>query len=116
MSSGSHKGGLLQCLAPAYMGSFSAQGAQLRSQGLNRIGNMLVPNSNYCAFEDWLMPILDALLAEQGQGQHWTPSKVQRFCPVLTREQVMHASLHSEAHSSCLHASSVQSLHGSICC
>ena len=67
---------MLQCLAPSYLGSFRAQGAKLRSQGLNRIGNMLVPNSNYCAFEDWLMPILDTLLAEQSSGQHWTPSKV----------------------------------------
>ena len=67
---------LLQCLAPSYLGNFRAEGALLRSQGLNRIGNMLVPNSNYCAFEDWLMPILDTCLAEQSQGQHWTPSKV----------------------------------------
>lgn len=28
-------------------------GEDLRRQGLNRIGNMLVPNSNYCKFEDW---------------------------------------------------------------
>lgn len=30
-----------------------------------RIGNLLVPNDNYCKFEDWLMPILDQLLLEQ---------------------------------------------------
>ena len=60
------------------MGSWHKQsGTQLRSQGLNRIGNMLVPNSNYCAFEDWLMPVLDAMLAEQAQGTRWTPSKVR---------------------------------------
>ena len=54
-------------------------GAELRKQGLNRIGNMLVPNSNYCKFEDWIMPILDAMLEEQEkQGVNWTPSKVRR--------------------------------------
>jgi deoxyhypusine synthase len=38
---------------------------------------MLVPNSNYCAFEDWIMPILNAMHAEQEQhGTNWTPSKV----------------------------------------
>lgn len=37
-------------------------GAELRMKGLNRIGNMLVPNSNYCKFEDWIIPILDACL------------------------------------------------------
>jgi len=35
------------------------------NQGLNRIGNMLVPNENYCKFEEWLMPLLDKMLDEQ---------------------------------------------------
>lgn len=30
-----------------------------------RIGNLLVPNDNYCKFEDWLIPILDQMLLEQ---------------------------------------------------
>lgn len=47
---------------------------------LNRIGNLLVPNSNYCAFEDWVMPILDAMVAEQEGPEKvkWTPSTVIR--------------------------------------
>ena len=49
---------------------------ELRKRGLNRVGNLLVPNSNYCAFEDWVMPVLDAMKAEQdAQGTAWTPSK-----------------------------------------
>lgn len=52
-------------------------GRELRLQGLNRIGNMLIPNSNYCKFEDWIMPILDEMLVEQNEkGVNWTPSKV----------------------------------------
>lgn len=45
---------------------------------LNRIGNLLVPNSNYCAFEDWVVPILDTLVAEQDgpNGETWSPSKI----------------------------------------
>lgn len=67
--------GWLQCLAPTYLGDFALKGADLRARGLNRIGNMLVPNSNYCLFEDWVMPILDALLREQQElGTRWTPS------------------------------------------
>ena len=64
-------------MAPTYAGDFQLRGKDLRAQGLNRVGNMLVPNSNYCAFEDWIMPILDAMLREQKQGTLWTPSKVQ---------------------------------------
>lgn len=73
---------LIKCLAPTYLGSFSTPGAALRAKGLNRIGNLLVPNNNYCAFEDWLVPILDKMLEEQEASRssdeplHWTPSKV----------------------------------------
>ncbi|KAK5681119.1 Deoxyhypusine synthase [Elasticomyces elasticus] len=72
----------IKCLAPTYLGSFSAAGATLRKQGMNRIGNLVVPNSNYCAFEDWVMPILDRLLEEQEAAKgtegefSWTPSKI----------------------------------------
>ncbi|KAF5736871.1 putative deoxyhypusine synthase [Tripterygium wilfordii] len=68
---------LIKCLAPTYKGDFSLPGAQLRSKGLNRIGNLLVPNDNYCKFEDWIIPILDQLLREQTEKKvSWTPSKV----------------------------------------
>ena len=40
-------------------------GRTLRDKGINRIGNLLVPNDNYCKFEDWMMPILDKLVEEQ---------------------------------------------------
>lgn len=54
-------------------------GADLRSKGLNRIGNLIVPNTNYCIFEDWILPILDQLLFEQKRdGIIWTPSKIIR--------------------------------------
>ncbi|KAL6773897.1 DHS1 [Auxenochlorella protothecoides x Auxenochlorella symbiontica] len=67
----------IKCMSHTYLGDFALKGADLRSRGLNRIGNMLVPNSNYCGFEDWVMPILDAMLAEQqNAGTRWTPSKV----------------------------------------
>ncbi len=49
----------------------------MRARGLNRVGNLLVPNDNYCAFEDWVMPILDAMRAEQSSREApWTPSAV----------------------------------------
>ncbi|CAK7219379.1 Deoxyhypusine synthase [Sporothrix curviconia] len=73
----------IKCLGDTYMSSFSADGAKLRSKGLNRIGNLVVPNDNYCAFEDWVVPILDKMFEEQEAARaagdetfHWTPSKV----------------------------------------
>jgi len=42
---------------------------------MNRIGNLVVPNDNYCKFENWMNPILDAMLEEQkASGKVWTPS------------------------------------------
>lgn len=72
----------IKCLGDTYLGSFSAVGADLRKKGLNRIGNLVVPNANYCAFEDWVVPILDKMLEEQEASKgtddeiNWTPSKV----------------------------------------
>ncbi|KAJ2779157.1 Deoxyhypusine synthase [Coemansia interrupta] len=67
----------IKCLAPTYLGDFHLKGQEMRSKGLNRIGNLIVPNDNYCKFENWLMPILDQMLKEQKeQGVLWTPSSV----------------------------------------
>lgn len=68
---------LIKCLAPTYLGSFELEGKRLREQGINRIGNLLVPNDNYCKFENWVIPLLDEMLEEQrSSGVLWTPSKV----------------------------------------
>ena len=37
----------MKCMAPAFMGKFEYDGVELRKRGLNRIGNMVVPNDNY---------------------------------------------------------------------
>lgn len=72
----------IKCLGNTYLGSFDQPGAGLRAKGMNRIGNLLVPNDNYCHFEDWVMPILNKMLEEQEESKsseeplHWTPSKV----------------------------------------
>jgi len=101
----------IKCLGTTVLGDFHLDGASLRKKGyvrlssrhssltlsgrreerlmsrLNRIGNLLVPNSNYCAFEDWVVPILHQLVTEQspgegngedGEGERWSPSKIIR--------------------------------------
>ncbi|KAL3870817.1 hypothetical protein ACJMK2_038857 [Sinanodonta woodiana] len=76
-SAGGIEEDFIKCLANTYLGDFSLRGADLREKGLNRIGNLLVPNDNYCKFEDWVMPILDQVLKEQNEeGILWTPSKL----------------------------------------
>jgi deoxyhypusine synthase len=67
----------IKCLGNTFVSSFESDGALLRSKGLNRIGNLLVPNDNYCKFEDWIIPIFDQMLIEQqNDGIVWSPSKM----------------------------------------
>ncbi|XP_059047932.1 probable deoxyhypusine synthase [Achroia grisella] len=68
---------LIKCLAPTYVGDFNLSGKMLRTRGINRIGNLLVPNDNYCRFEEWVTPILEEMLDEQiNEGTVWTPSRI----------------------------------------
>eukprot|EP00250_Pteridium_aquilinum_P007853 c17487_g1_i4 orf=224-883(-) len=55
----------VKCMAPTFLADFSLPGAGLRAKGLNRIGNLVIPNDNYSYFEKWIHPILDQLLKEQ---------------------------------------------------
>ncbi|KAI9725983.1 MAG: Deoxyhypusine synthase [Chrysothrix sp. TS-e1954] len=56
---------LIKCLGSTYLGDFEAKGATLHEKGLNRIGNLYVPNDNYCKFEDWITPVFDRMFADQ---------------------------------------------------
>lgn len=69
---------LIKCLGTTHLGDFHLDGAHLRKRGLNRIGNLLVPNDNYCKFEDWVMPRLEKMRQEQGDdvSNAWSPSRV----------------------------------------
>jgi deoxyhypusine synthase len=48
----------MKLLADHYIGDFALDGEKLRSQGLNRIGNLLVPNSNYALLEAWFLVLV----------------------------------------------------------
>ena len=85
---------LIKCFQPTYMGEFGLSGHELRVKGINRIGNLLVPNNNYCEFEDWVAPLISAMHDEQDAADRiwakqvcagtdplpekfaWTPSQV----------------------------------------
>lgn len=74
-SAGGIEEDFIKCLGPTGLGSFHLDGLSLRKKGLNRIGNLLVPNDNYCKFEQWVLPILDEALNEQKtKGTIFTPS------------------------------------------
>ncbi len=52
---------IIKCLGSFKIGEFNLDGAELRENGINRIGNILVPNSRYVKFEKFVQPILEEL-------------------------------------------------------
>jgi len=54
----------MKVMAPTYMGDFYLSGAYLRKEGLNRIGNLIVPNNNYVLLESWFEPIIQEMHKE----------------------------------------------------
>ena len=64
-SAGGVEEDFIKCLAPTFLGDFRLPGKDLRLKGINRIGNLLVPNDNYVKFEEWIMPIFDQMLEDQ---------------------------------------------------
>jgi len=72
---------LIKCMAPTHLGDFDLDGLGLRRKGINRIGNLLAPNDNYCKFEDWFCAVLETMHDEQDRDRVvWTPSRmIHRF-------------------------------------
>jgi deoxyhypusine synthase len=99
---------IMKCLGDFYLGDFSVSGKELYEKGLNRIGNIFVPNERYMQFEDFIQPILQELYEKQLQTKKiTTPSeliwklgekinnkksicywawknKIKIFCPAIT--------------------------------
>ena len=55
----------VKCLGNFILGDFKADGSELRKKGINRIGNIYVPNDRYVKFEEFVQPVLEELWKEQ---------------------------------------------------
>lgn len=54
---------LIKCMAQTFIGSFECDGQELRNNGWNRAGNLMIHNENYAKFETWFNSMLDELLS-----------------------------------------------------
>lgn len=76
-SAGGIEEDFIKCLGDFKLGSFNADGTILREKGINRIGNIFVPNSRYVAFEKFVLPVLEKLKHEyKNKNETLTPSKL----------------------------------------
>lgn len=64
-SAGGVEEDLIKCLGDFKLGDFRAIGSELRKKGINRAGNIFIPNSRYCDFEDFILPVLQEVYEEQ---------------------------------------------------
>ncbi|MFH1358372.1 MAG: deoxyhypusine synthase [archaeon] len=55
----------IKCFGDFKLGKFSESGELLAKKGVNRTGNIYVPNERYCKFEDFIVPILKEIYKEQ---------------------------------------------------
>lgn len=56
---------IVKCFKPFVLGDFRAKGAYLREEGINRTGNIFIPNDRYIYFERFMMKFLDRLYEKQ---------------------------------------------------
>ena len=61
---------IIKCLGDFKLGNFRLSGKVLREKGINRAGNILIPNSRYCEFEDFVIPILEESKLYEDQPEY----------------------------------------------
>ena len=64
---------IIKCLGDFKIGSFEAPGKNLREEGINRAGNIFIPNSRYVKFEKFFQPLLEEVYRE---NKVVTPSEI----------------------------------------
>ncbi len=99
---------LVKCFGDFKLGNFSASGELLREEGINRTGNIFIPNSRYVKYEEFLTPLLEKIYKEQKEAGkiisvsefikilgkeinneesilHWCwKNNIQVYCPAIT--------------------------------
>jgi len=58
---------IIKCLGDFTLGDFKVKGKELRARGINRAGNIFIPNSRYVKFEKFVLPILKEFYERQKQ-------------------------------------------------
>ncbi|MBM3303569.1 MAG: deoxyhypusine synthase, partial [Candidatus Aenigmarchaeota archaeon] len=67
----------IKTFGPFVLGDFGADGAKLRESGINRAGNIFIPNDRYIAFEKFFQPVLQHFMERQKrEGGTATPSEI----------------------------------------
>lgn len=69
---------IIKTLKPFAIGLFNVSGRSMFEKGINRTGNIFIPNDRYLYFEKFISPFLDKLYTEQKTGKVYTPSDISQ--------------------------------------
>jgi len=87
-STGGVEEDFIKTMRPFIMGDFRADGAELRKRGVNRAGNIYIPNDRYIKFEEFFQPVLQHFLEKQkGDGSVATPSEIIDYMGSLVKDE-----------------------------
>ena len=75
---------IIKCFGDFKLGKFSASGELLREQGINRTGNIFIPNSRYVEYEKFMNKILEEIYDEQKRTGEII--SVSEFIKILGKE------------------------------
>lgn len=68
---------IIKCLGDFILGDFKVSSKEMLSKGINRIGNVFVPDDRYVKFEKFLLPLLEEIYNEQKENNKIiTPSEL----------------------------------------
>ncbi len=78
----------IKTMKPFIMGDFRADGAELRKKGVNRAGNIYIPNDRYVKFEEFFQPVLRHFLEKQRKdGSTTSPSEIIDYMGSLLKDE-----------------------------
>ena len=75
---------IIKCIGDFKIGKFSESGELLRKKGINRTGNIFVPNSRYVDFEKFIIPIFEKIY--ENQKNTGKIISVSEFIKILGKE------------------------------
>lgn len=89
-SAGGIEEDVIKCGGSTVLGQFNLDGRALRRRGINRIGNLLVPNDNYCWFEDFFMPVLGQVHEAQRASRWQSHTRPSDFIAAMGAAMEQH--------------------------
>jgi deoxyhypusine synthase len=83
-SAGGIEEDIIKCLKPFVLGKFNLPGAMLFENGVNRTGNLLIPNDRYAYFDKFMQEFFKMIYEKK---KIWTPFEINRELGVVINDE-----------------------------